>query len=73
MALYFRSRVKSTSARCEVQSPTGRMKGNSLWCAVDRRQEVDYMALSLALINWTSHWATFELYVKYVEFLDFLA
>ena len=42
------------------------MKGNSLWCAVDRRQEVDYMAQTLARINWTSHWATFELCVKYV-------
>ena len=24
------------------------------------------MALSLALTNWTSHWVTFELNVKYV-------
>ena len=42
------------------------MKGNSLWCAADRRQEVDYMAQTLARINWTSHWAKFELCVKYV-------
>ena len=61
------SNIQVLNARCNLQLEE--WKANSLWCAVDRRQEeeADYVALSLARINWTSHWVMFELDVKYVS------